>query len=360
MLFLLLLVPLAIGVGVMYFSKGKVTLRELLVQEAAVALVVVVGYFIALGNKSSDVEHWNGVVASKDQYTVGCCHPYCCGWCQSCSSDSNGNQTCSTYCCSTCYEHNHDLEWDATSSNDENVFHDGCNPPYSSPPQRWSQIVVGEPTSVEHEFTNYIKGNPDSILRRRGLEQKWGKLLPDYPRVYDHYRADKFIGGGAEANKLLAEMNGRLGKKKQVDVIVVATKVGEREFADALREHWLGGKKNDLVVVIGVPNAPTIGWVEVVTWSKSDSMNVAIRDQLQSLPAFDVPAILSVIETNVSASFVRRRWQDFDYLKSTVEPSTTATIILFVVGIALSIGLSILMYKNAIFASNQFTNRRFR
>jgi hypothetical protein len=264
----------------------------------------------------------------------------------------------------TCYEHSYDLSWDATSSNDESIFHDGCNSPHSSPPERWNQIVLGEPTSVEHSFTNYIKGNPDSVLRRQGLEEKWKGKLPEYPRVYDYYRADKFIGGGAEANRLLAEMNGRLGKKKQLDVIVVLTKSGDREFKEALREHWLGGKKNDLVVIIGVPNPPAIGWADVMTWSKSDAMGINIRDQIQALPAFDLDKVLNIIETNASADWVRRPWHDFDYLKSTIEPSSTATTILLVLGVLLSLGMTIAFYKNDVFGeeprdfSNWYRTRR--
>ncbi len=358
MLIFLFLVPLLIGVGGLVFGKGRITVKEFFLQEAVVALIVGVGYAMALSNKSSDVEHWNGVIATKTEDDVGCCHSYCCQTCQSCVSDEKGNQTCSPYCCATCYQHGNDLEWNATTSNGENVFHDTCNSPYSSPPRRWRQISIGEPTSVEHSFTNYIKGNPDSILRRQGLEGKWAGQLPEYPRVYDHYRADKFIGGGKEANDLLAAMNGRLGKKKQVDVIVVVTRSGDREFKEALKEHWLGGKKNDLVVVIGVPQPPAIAWADVVTWSRSDEMGIQIRDRLQALPAFDVPQILGVIESEVDKGFVRRRWSDFDYLKSTIEVTDTVRTVLFVVGILASLIMTFVSYKYDIF--NEERRQQYR
>src|SRR5882672_1110645 len=164
-IFLLLLIPVLLALAGLVFSKGRINPVEFGVSLGAVILIVLVPYGIALHGRTSDTEIWNGVVARKDYVQASCCHPYCCQTCESCSTDSKGNRTCSSYCCMTCYEHRHDDEWNATSSNNESIYHNGCNPPYQGAPPRWTEIKVGEPTAVEHPYTNYIKGNPDTLVR---------------------------------------------------------------------------------------------------------------------------------------------------------------------------------------------------
>src|SRR5687768_3948525 len=188
-LFGLLFVPVLIGLAGLLFGKGLVTWKELIAQEFVVVLLIVVGYLIALHAQTSDTEIWNGVIATKTAGRERCCHTYSCDCHQVCSG-SGKDRHCHQEC-DTCYRHggrktgwDGDLTWDASSSNGEHVYHDGCNSPGSSPPDRWNVIVVGEPTAVEHSYTNYIKGNPDTILRRTGARERFGSRIPAYPEVY--------------------------------------------------------------------------------------------------------------------------------------------------------------------------------
>jgi len=360
-LLLLLFLPLLIGLGGFIFEqiwgKGRVTWKELLIHCGAVILVVGIGYGISMWRNTRDVEHWNGVIANKWKDNSGCCHAYPCN----CRSVSCGKD-CETTICDTCYLHPYDVYWKAETSNDEEAYSNSCNGPLTSEPARWTAIKIGEPTSIEHGFTNYIKGNPDTILRRQGAMEKWHDFLPDYPEVYDFYRANKFLAIGvklpdqAKLNLKLAELNARLGKLKEVNVIVIVTSAGDQNYAEGLREAWLGGKKNDLLVVIGAPGFPYIEWVSVISWSKSEEMKIEIRDRIlalappgQSLGAFPGEKILGVIESRAAAKFVRRPWEDFNYLRASLEPSTTAMIIIFVIGILLAIGLQIFLFLNDVF-----------
>lgn len=351
-LLFLLFLPMVLGIVGRVMHKSRITWKEFALHEAVLFVVIASGYGIATCSRTDDVEHWNGVVASKTKDSVGCCHPYCCMW-GTCRSGKNSYPCCKAYC----NLHSYDIEWNAVSSNKENVYSDGCNSPGSSPPERWTAIVVGEPTSVEHSFTNYIKGNPDSILRRQGIAEKWGKMLPDYPKVYDYYRADKFILAAGEHhnhtikkwNDKLAEMNGRLGSLREVNIIIVLTQAPDREYVEALREHWIGGKKNDLVLVIGSPAFPTIAWTDVMTWSLAEQMRISIRDRVGKLGKFDGDKVLEILEAEVGQKFVRRKWEDFNYLKSTIEPSSTAQIILFIMGMVLSGVLWFVFHQHDVF-----------
>lgn len=355
-LFLLLLIPVLIGLAGLIFFRRRISLREFLAHEAAVILLISSGYFIALCCQTADTEIWNGIVAKKWQGTQGCCHSYSCNCHQSCSG-SGKNRSCHTVC-STCYEHSHDISWNAVSSNGETVFSDGCNSPGSSPPARWDAIVVGEPTAIEHYFKNYIKGNPDAVLERRGLAEKFAARLPAYPRVYDHYRADRFLTVGFHLpdadrlNRRLSEINARLGAPKQVNITVVAARATDPAYLEGLREAWLGGKKNDLIAVVGLvetPEAPDvqqIAWAGVVSWTKNEAIKVDIRDRLVALTTFDADRVLDIVEAEVAAKFERRPMADFEYLASTIEPPTWSLWLIFGLGVLLAVGLQFWFWKD--------------
>jgi hypothetical protein len=345
----LLLIPVMIGLaGLLIGKAAKITVPEFLCLEGAVLVVIIGGYFWALSSRSDDTEIWNGTIARKWQGTESCCHSYPCN-CHEVCTGSGKSQSCSEHC-DTCYEHSHDINWNAVSSNREPVYHDGCNRPGFPAPARWGQIIVGEPTAVEHWYTNYIKGNPDSILRRQGFAERFKGKIPQYPRVFDYYRDDTFLPVGISVpnrrgiSDALSALNAIFGAAKQVNIILVAVAEGDPSYAEALRESWLGGKKNDVVVVVGLSHFPEIGWATVLSWSKSEDMKIAIRDKLLALKTWDSSSVVDIIRQEVENRFVRRRWKDFDYLKSTIEPTTAMQLTLGIVGVLLSVGLSILFW----------------
>lgn len=347
-LFCLLLVPLGLGLAGLCFSKGRVTWKEFLVHEITMLFLIGIAYFLALCNRTSDTEVWNGVVARKDRGTEGCCHDYPCNP-HPCSCDKDGNN-CST-CWDTCYEHSSDRTWYAVSSNEETVYRQGCGRPGDSDPARWKAIRIGEPTAVEHSYTNYIKGNPDSIMRRQGAAERFKGRLPSYPEVYDWYRIRRFIAIGVPVEGLdalngrLSEINGRLGARKKVNVVVVVVNESDQRYLEALRETWLGGKINDFVVVVGAPEPPAIAWAGVLSWTRNEDLKVQVRDEVVALGTFDGTKVLDIVERNVEAKFEHRPISDFEYLKSTIEPSSTVTWIIGILGVLMALGLQIYFWK---------------
>ncbi len=359
-LFFLLLLPVALGLAGLLFSKGRVTWKEFLVHEGVMVLLIVIGYYVALHHRTSDTEIWSGVIVTKSKGETQCCHSYECDCHDVCKTVTKGTgkskhkeRECHKEC-DTCYRHgsrksgwNGDVEWDAYSSNNEHVYHDGCNAPGASAPKRWEAIAIGEPTAVEHEYTNYIKGNPDSILRREGAAERFKGRLPPYPRVYDRYRIDRFLALGvlipdlAALNARLSEINGRLGAAKQVNVVVIVVRESDQRYLEALRETWLGGKKNDFVIVIGAPDFPEIAWAGVLSWTKNEDLKIAVRNRLLDLKTFDGSKTLDLVEEEVGQKFARRHMSDFEYLKSTIEPTAFATQLLFILGLLLAAGLQI-------------------
>jgi hypothetical protein len=111
-------------------------------------------------------------------------------------------------------------------------------------------------------------------------------------------------------------------------------------YAEALSEQWVGGKKNDVVVVIGAPAYPALRWVQVVSWTRAEELKIAIRDGIMDQKTFDGAAALAVIEREVKAKYKRREMRDFEYLLDSIEPPTWVLVMIFILGIAAAVGLA--------------------
>jgi hypothetical protein len=369
MLLILLAIPLVAAVAGLVLSKGRFNWLEALVQSGVAMMLVGGGFFAARYAKTADTEIWNGRIV-KSAGEQSCCHSYSCNCSTvclpSCSTNAEGDSSCGVSCheeCDTCYEHSHDLYWSARTTNGETVFHDGCNPPGSAPPAAWARIVDGEPSAVEHSYINYVKGAPGKFFGRPWLIDRYKGKLPAYPRVYNMYRADRFLMSAigealpdtAALNRELSRINGNLGRAKQVNIIMVVT-AEDPEFAEALSEAWLGGKKNDLIVVVGVPEFPRIGWVRVVSWTDARKVKDTIADRVMALGEFDGRKLLSVVEQEVAAKFKRKHMKDFRYLLKEIDPPNWAFWLLVTLGILVSGGLQAWFWVNDPFDKNKTTS----
>lgn len=360
-LLILLAIPLVVAAVGFVVSKGRFNWLEAAIQAAVGVLLMGGGFMVARYAKTADTEIWNGRLI-KTSGTQHCCHSYSCNCSTTCSTDMNGNLSCSEDC-DTCYEHDEDLYWSASSTNGESVFHDGCNPPGTAAPAEWEAMSDGEPSAVEHRYINYIKGAPGRFFRRPWLVERYKGQLPAYPRVHGRYKADRFIMSAigeavpdlAGLNRELSRINGDLGKAKQVNIIVVVT-ADHGLFSEALSEAWLGGKKNDLIVVVGVPSYPRIGWARVISWTDARAVKEDLERRVLDLGDFDGRKLLSVVEQEVGSKFKRKSMKDFRYLLKEIEPPGWALWMLAVLGLMVSGGLQAWFWASDPFGKDKTTS----
>ncbi len=351
----LLFIPAIVALGFLIFGKQRITLVEFLIQMGVQIVVALASMGIMYYSNTSDTEVWNGIVTKKDKERVSCSHSYSCNCYTTCSTNSNGTQSCSTHC-STCYEHSHDFDWAYYTTDDGRSEIDRVDRQGVREPPRWSKIVVGEPSSSTHGYTNYIKAAPDTLFRHQGLVEQYTKLLPKYPgRVYDYYRLDRLVTIGVPVpnqkqwNEKLSELNSRLGKTKQANLIVVLINDVPQDYFYALQQHWLGGKKNDTVLVISMKPDGSVLWAEAMAWTDQTEFAIKLRDAVISLGTLDLNQPEKLLETyaaHVQQFYIRKPMKDFEYLSASVTPTTTQWIISMIVGILISIGLGLYMYNN--------------
>ncbi|KWA84280.1 hypothetical protein WL29_23270 [Burkholderia ubonensis] len=350
---LLLLVPLVWPFVAKAIWKHEITLGELATNLAIGVLVVLAGYYGSRYAQAYDVEIHNGRLISKNSETVSCEHSYTCNCRQVCTG-SGKDQSCSTTC-DTCYEHSYDVDWKLkTEVGDIKVPR--VDRQGTLEPPRFSRAQPGDPVSVEKAYQNYIKAAPDSLFNKAtedSLKAQFAGLLPAYPDdVYDLHYVNRVIVQGvpvpdlAQWNSDLQQLLATLGPKKQVNAVVVLTNLANPNFAEALRATWLGGKKNDVVVVLGVTQYPEVAWARVFSWTDRELFKVELRDELQNLHTLDRVKVLAAIRTHIERDFVRKSMKDFAYLQNEIEPPLWMVVLLAIVGLAVSVGVSMYFARN--------------
>lgn len=167
--------------------------------------------------------------------------------------------------------------------------------------------------------------------------------------------ANKKIPQNKELNKMVAELNKVIGPKHtgSLGLVIIPSSL-PREYYYALEESWLGGKKNDIIPVIALNEDGSISWVEVMGWVKDPLFKVKLRDDLLELNGIgNLEKLSEVILSNVSKYYVRKPIKDFEYLKSSIKPSTTQFILGLVLALIASIITSVIFYKTDVFEDEQ-------
>lgn len=331
-----LLVPLFLSVGTVLgmrrlgvgFTWGQ------LVGSCAGGLVIsallLFGAFAAgKGMKTHDTEILNGQVTSKTREHGHYLESYECN-CTT-STDSKGN---TTRTCQTCYRDHYTVTWSCNSTIGRfRIDHldRTSRSVYNAPdPARYTQIAKGDPVSRRSGYTNYIKAVPASLFRPAQAEvrAKFANMLPAYPdRVYDIYRINRVVGAGVSVpnakawNEAISNMLRTLGPSHEVNAVVVFAKTDDEDFFYALQDAWVNGKKNDVVVVVGVEdfNSKPL-WVNVMALTKSNLFQVKLADRLRGLDSLTPDTVVGAMEDIIRTDFKRRPMAEFAYLDAEIDP----------------------------------------
>lgn len=339
------------------FSK-RITFQESLVQ---CGVTTVLGMFIIMGMYYRDMTDYaviNGQVTSKARVEVSCSHSYRCN-CYTTCSGTGSQRTCTEHC-STCYEHGYDVDW-RVKTTVGNLEIDRVNRQGTKMPPRWDAVVIGEPASRTSSYINYVKAAPDSLFRADGdaqnLELK--TLVPkDYPKVFDYYRYNRIMLTGGATYPDVAKLNDNLnnalremGARKQVNIQVLFVGTTDPNFRYVLERAWLGGKKNDVIVLVGMDKQSVPQWFDVVTFGRNsgnEMLAVVLKDDLRALKdrhQFGNPDMLSeVLLKDIDAHFTRKQMKDFEYLKEDYKLSNKAVMWYIIIQVLLLTGTTIFFY----------------
>ena len=347
-----LIIPLIVCLAA-WLLTNKITWKEFLVQIGIQLIVLGVMTWMILGSNTSDQEVWNGQIVKKWSAQVSCDHSYKCHCYQSCSNSCDSKGHCTQSCheiCQTCYEHDYDVEWRAKNNLEEVWYIRTIDRQGLREPPRWTSIQIGEPTSSTHHYENFIKGSPGSLFHKTELTEEELNSIPPYPiDVFDYWKLKRLVQIGVsvpdskEWNEDISKISADLGFKKQVNIVVVLVKNKPADYFYTLERAWVGGKKNDVIAMIGLDGNNNIQWADTMSLS-NEEFKVYLRNSLINLKSFNRGDVIQAIQENVDKFYTRKPMKDFEYLSAAVKPTKVQWVWGMIFGFLLSVGLSFFFY----------------
>lgn len=379
LIFLIFLVPFVVAaVAKVVFDK------KFNYQESFVCFIVsaVVSYGViemSKYGKTQDTELLNGMVTSKKGVTKDCPRPDWDGWTdesssfcsaydteerkvgESCSTDSKGNTSC-TPIYETYYRYYFKFEKRWYVYTNLKTFEisrvGGRYKQGLEEPKRWTVVKLKDPVSITNTYTNYVKAVPESMFNAGGHSSAYDKFIPAYPKVSDYYNVRRVISIGYKGtmdvkllNYELGKALGRLNPRKQVNVNLILNKFESDDYSYAVENKWVGGKKNDVNLFIGMSPSDEVLWVRAVTFGKNDYNGIfstKIEGRVSDAMTFgkgDELALVALIEQTVNAHFDRPSMEKYEYLESQIEPTEAAVMWAIILNIIISVGLAVLFVK---------------
>ncbi len=360
MFFLLLLVPVVWALIAKRVLHETITWQEMGIQMAISCVLVAIVYAAGSYSKTADVEIWNGQITSKHRDHGHYLRSYSCHCYTSCTTVGK-TQSCRQIC-QTCYEDRYTVNWYLKSTLGDiglQSYDRTSRSVYNEPdPASYIAAYVGEPCSKEKGFTNYVKAVPESLFNSKegALRlKKFESMIPAYPRVHSHYHVNRVISVGVKVPDLkdwtlkTAEHLRYLGPEKEANIIIVFANTTDQTYRYALEQAWLGGKQNDVIVVMGTPQYPKVAWADVITFGQNAGngmLAVDIRDRIMKTGVADATATTGIVASSVNKHFKRKHMEDYEYLKDEIQPPTWVLILAFLLAIGSSIGLTYVFHRN--------------
>jgi hypothetical protein len=374
--FLLLFIPVVIAAIARWKFEHTIAWPEVAVQIVFVSLVVSGVWFAGKYGQTHDFEIWNGEVTSKQRDHGHYVESYKCFCHQSCSGTGE-NRSCHEVC-QTCYRDHYTVHWylETTIGDIRLEYMDRTSRRvYDEPdPPQYRNARVGEACSAERSYTNYIQAVPESLFNTYSEAElaQFTDLIPVYPRVHSYYKFDRVLTMGMgdsinhrEWDDYIDRYQKVLGNSHQVNIILLIVNTPDQMYRHALEQAWLGGKKNDVIVLIGSSNYPAIDWVDTITLGRNSGnelMTVEMRDNLMGIGTLeDHKVVVGSMVRTIEDKFDRKPMSDYEYLKDEIDPPVWVIVLAFFLSVALSIGATIFFHHTDYFDMEQRRyNRRYR
>lgn len=361
-LLLLLLFPLIWIFIARKIWNTTITWKETGLQATIIVLVTLSVFAIGRYGQTTDTEIWNGKITGKERVEDYWEELYECNCTESCSGSGN-NRSCHTTC-QTCSRDHYTVEWFATTTVGNVVF-DSLDSEwrsvYNTPdPKSFKNCKIGEPAALEKKYINYVKAVPESLFHdNSSVYELYAKSIPSYPSVYNFYKINRVLNvnsgiGQHTISALNENLNNHLkviGHSKQANIIVILTNITDPNYRYAVENAWIGAKKNDIVVFVGVNGDKTITWVDIMTWAMNagnENFHVLLRDSLLKLNTIEPKQFADSIANTIIRKYDRPQMKDYEYLKDEIDPPTWVIIVALLITILGSFGLTYFFHKKDI------------
>lgn len=355
-----------IGPAVVAFGAKKYYGKEISPVETLAQVAIGIGFGFAASilfamGQLHDTEVITGSVLNKQRVHDSYEESYDCN-CRTVTSGSGNSKTTSTVC-DTCWRTIYTVDWFLNTTigridiaSKESEWRSVYN---SINPRAYLDAKPGEACSQYRSYQNYILASPDSLFNASEYrDTSFDAAIPAYPRIYGIYKmkhtlsVDNAIPYQERDAWDLGIRNHLKARNANTEpnVLFVFTKTTDRTYRYALERKWLGGKKNDLVVVVGTSEYPKVDWVEVITLgntSGNELTAIKIRNRLEDMKLDPVKTVKATFDV-IDAHFDMKPITDFEYLKDEQQITFWQAILIVIVSLIASIIVSYIFSRNTL------------
>lgn len=224
------------------------------------------------------------------------------------------------------------------------------------------------PASVTHNYVNYLKASK-SIFKRQGLRDVYKHLLLNYPSIHSgRYGAIEvnrtLVAGSSIPNEWMINLDRELdqvlaymGRQKEVNILVYIVGKTDRGFLHALEEHWIYGKKNDVIVVLSIDKFPTVDWAGIMIFYGNEELKIKLRDSIESSSITDPVDFANLIKTQINKNFNRVSMSKLEHLLYDIELPWWVILLIFALDATVIVTVAFIFENNTV---REFNFRRMR
>jgi hypothetical protein len=215
------------------------------------------------------------------------------------------------------------------------------------------------PTSVGHTYENLVAAANGNVIHTKVPKEtvqdliKTGKIR-EYPSLYSGIYGETLLNRVIDTTGLLINPNVLLnefnklatsvGITKQANPILYITKE-DSSFKDALSQHWKMGKKNDIILILGVNDEGIIIWSDCICFTNNSDFIVDMQTEFSDKSVND-KTILSEFEKLINNGYVRKPMKEFEYLKENITLEWYWQLLIFIGNLVLSIFITYKFLNN--------------
>lgn len=356
--YVIVALPGLIAVLVMkYLYHNDITHKEFfihfLVAIASGLLCLALSYAV-LYSDMIDHEILNGEVTDKVRHVEICTEYSSCKnyivkeRCRTTGRDSKGKavRTCTSY---KKFDYSYEVDWFVYTSVGDRHTIKRVNRQGTVEPSRYTQTKVGDPAATTNTYVNYLLGSEDSLFYAKeikDLDDTTRKALPSYPSVSDYYKVNHVVNlttfSDAGYNDYINNVLRKMGKEKQVNLVVVLYDAQNNQLPKHVVSKWRGGKKNDVIMFFGLDAAGDVSYFSSTSFAKG-MKNELLHAQLR-MDSISEKMSLQLLQHNVELvqkQFNRLPNQEFKFLVYKLQPTTGAMLFCSVLSLILSVAFGV-------------------
>ena len=204
----------------------------------------------------------------------------------------------------------------------------------------YNRTSLGEYACWWKIYMNPLKKNTKAFFDDEKWKNYRDKIVP-HPRVYDYRKVRRIISPDGvqfkDNNDEINMMNSALNSTG-INLGFVFTRL-PHDYSDALRNKWLGGNRNDFVIVCFVDDKNVITWVDPIGWG-NEYLKVKVRDTILNgdFDTSQTSELLKIVFDAVKTDkFIVENFDKFDYLR--IYLKLWQVILLCVLNIGITLGL---------------------